>query len=608
MNRYQKVVAVVIILWIGVGLGFAQHKSTPLLEKEVTISVTNETIPFILNEVSAQSGAVFSYSPEAINSSKRVSLTEKSKSVRHIINILLGDEVTYNVKGKYIILKKIDASSQQKAAQKVVVEGYLYDSQTGKKITQASVYSKEQKVAAISDDFGYFKIAIPATDTIAPLTVSKIGYSDTLLTSNPAVSSYVNLELNSNNESQTTHNNTLYRGFEPIPNWILNNKFLVNARNISDTLFNKFQFSLVPYVSTNKLLSGSTSTDYSVNATIGYVQSVKKLEVGGIANIVRYDASYYQFAGIANFVGGTSYGLQAAGMVNCTKNLQGIQSSGLVNVVTHDATFFQMGGIGNFVAGKFTGVQLAGKINIAQSLDGYQIAGIVNFSHKTEGLQLAGIANQSIAMNGVQVAGIINSTDSLKGVQLSLINRTKHLKGYQIGLVNFADTCEGIPFGLISIVRKGYHKLEVFADETFYLNAAFRTGVKPFHTVISTGIDPNDINNPLWNAGFGFGSCFGNEEKVVYNIDLTSLHLFKGNYTLNHNNIYKFNFSVSKKIARKTAIVLGLNFNIQVTETDSKYYTNTFSKIAPYSLTNKDLGTGINIKTWLGARVGVRFF
>ncbi|MCB8965195.1 MAG: hypothetical protein H6536_09205 [Bacteroidales bacterium] len=43
------------------------------------------------------------------------------------------------------------------AKEDVVVEGYLYDSQTGDKLTNATVYNKEQKVSTITDEYGYFK-------------------------------------------------------------------------------------------------------------------------------------------------------------------------------------------------------------------------------------------------------------------------------------------------------------------------------------------------------------------------------------------------------------------------------------------------------------------
>ena len=574
----KKAIFIAVLLVVGVSVK-SQNNAVPPLEREVTLSVSDETIPFILNTISQQTEIVFSYSPDIISTTSKISINVKGKPVRYVLNTLFSETVKYKVRGKYIILRKNEPSKEEQKRE-VVVEGYLYDSQTGNKLTDATVYNKEQKVSAITDKYGYFKLEVPTEEYNTELKISKRGYTDTMLTAISGNLNYVDLELASKpkvaempifiepkeDQSKIT-----------IPEWLIANKLLINTRNISDTLFSKFQISLVPYVSTNKLLSGKTVNDYSFNVTVGYVQGVRKVELGGIANIVREDAGVCQLAGVANVVGGLSYGFQGAGTFNAVKSLNGIQSAGILNFVLDDAGYVQLGGTGNIVGGKFYGVQ---------------VAGVFNHTNK---------------IVGTQVAGVFNNTDSLDGVQISgVLNRASYFKGYQIGVINYADSCNGIPFGLFNFVRKGYHKIELSADEVFYSNIAFRSGVQKFHSIVTVGVRPNELQNPLWSFGYGVGTSFEKSSKILYDLDFTVHQLAKGNYISEKNKIYKITTGVDWKVGPKISLAFGLSYNLYFTNSQSKYYDSTFSSVPPYTISSNQNGSTV-LKTWFGGKVGIRF-
>lgn len=587
----------------------SQNSSVPPLEREVTLSISNESVPFVLNAISQQTAVVFSYSSNVISTTNKISIDVKAKSVRHTLNTIFTGTVKYKVKGKYIILQKNEALAKEE----VVVEGYLYDSQTGDKLTNATVYNKEQKVSTITDEYGYFKLEVPTDAANPELKVSKEGYADTLLSPISGNLNYVNVELSTKQKIEETPlliEPTIEREKHRIkmPEWLIPNRVLINTKNISDTLFSKFQFSLIPFVSTNKLLSGKTVNDYSLNMTIGYVQGVRKVELGGIANIVREDAGYCQLAGVANVVGGLAYGFQGAGTFNAVKQMSGIQAAGVINFVLNDADYIQVGGTGNFVGGKFTGVQVAGIFNIGSEMNGVQVAGVTNLTGEAEGVQVAGVLNHAKKIVGTQVAGVINNTDSLDGVQVaSIFNRAAFFKGYQIAVINYADSCDGIPFGLFNFVRKGYHKIELLADEVFYSNLAFRSGVKKFHSIVSVGLRPENMDNPVWMFGYGLGTTLGKSDKYLFDIDLTAHQVMKGSYIASKNSLYKLTLGLDRKISPKTSVTFGLTYNIYVTETNSKYYSDTFSSLVPYSFTNSTSSNGNNVKTWVGGKIGIRF-
>src|SRR5690606_21412119 len=113
------------------------------------------------------------------------------------------------------------------------------------------------------------------------------------------------------------------------------------------------------------------------------------------------------------------------------------------------------------------------------------------------GAQVAGFANVATStLNGAQVSGFANVTEDVNGAQLaSFVNVARDVKGTQIGLFNYARSVRGVPVGLISVVAKGYHKLEVSADEIFYLNLAFPTGVPHFYNIVTVGAKPHSFDD-----------------------------------------------------------------------------------------------------------------
>jgi len=604
------------------------QETIPILEREVSLAIHNESVGYILNATAQQAGFVFSYSPDVIDASEKTSISVQGKSVRHVLNTLFNGTVRYKPRGKYLILLR---NNEPPVAEKkeALIEGYLYDSQTGQKLTEATVYSKESMTAAITDRYGYFKIEVPAEDSGTELKVSKAGYKDTLIAPIQGKTSYVNIELSSRKPAEelpvfvTPKEEKVQKRFKlskvelpelnvpqfKMPEWLIPEKLLINTRNISDTLFRSVQVSAIPFVSTNRLLSGSTVNDYSINMTIGYIKGVRRVELGGIANIVKEDAGYCQLAGVANVVGGIAYGFQAAGTFNIVKMMYGVQSAGVINIVRDDAGYCQLGGTGNFVGGKFYGFQGAGTFNLSSALKGVQVGGVTNLTGDAEGVQVAGVFNHASKIVGTQVAGILNNTDSLDGVQVAgVFNRASYFRGYQVGAVNYADSCDGIPFGLLSIVRKGYHKLEFAGDEVFNANVAFRSGVRKFHSILSAGIQPNDFGNPLWTFGYGVGTSFGKSDKFLFDIDFSANQVMKGNHIASVNTLNKLTLGLDWRFAPQTSLTLGVTYNIYVTNSQSKYYDSIYSSVMPYTLTDETDHSGINIKTWVGGRLGIRFF
>ncbi len=606
---------------------YSQEK-IPVLEREVTMTAASQTLESVLYNMSFQADFIFSYSPEAINHKRIVNLNVKEKSVRYTLNYLFKDEdVEYKVRGKYIILKKKSSPKEDVR----VYEGYVYDSQTGKRLTEASVYDKSLLASAITDKYGYFSMEVPANAPIKSLQISKLGYGDTLFVSVDSMVRHRNIEINM--QQDDTIKKPLI-DFEKIkPGWMVSEKVKINARNITEPVFKTTQFSLIPYLSTNKLLSGVAINDISINATVGYVQGIRKFEAGGIMNFVRGDVRYFQAAGVANMVGGNVKGFQAAGIYNITNNVTGFQAAGIFNDInkisgtqaagifnmSRDTATVQLAGIFNKatknvvqVAGLYNQAtwnnsQTAGFLNISDE-SAFQIAGFANITQTLHGGQIAGFMNTTKSGSDLQIAGAINHTKGDAKVQIAgLLNKAKNIKGFQLAAFNFADTASGTVIGIFSFIRKGYHKVEISADESFPFNLAYRTGTYKFHTFMGTGVSSPNFNN-LWNLQYGIGTSFGNPSRTLFDMELSTQEIFYRNNFTGTYHLYKLYLGFDKKLAGKMNIAYGLTYNFLLSDTYQPDYGEINSRIPFYSLTNTDFANGHNLKSWIGGKVALRFF
>ncbi|MEN2283333.1 hypothetical protein AAGF08_14405 [Algoriphagus sp. SE2] len=358
------------------------------------------------------------------------------------------------------------------------------------------------------------------------------------------------------------------------------------------------QLSIVPYLGTNGANSGNYINDYSFNLFGGYSAGTNKLEIAGLFNINRFDAQHVQLAGLFNQVGGKINGAQLAGLANVTlDSIQGVQGAGIVNFTSGPVDGVQLAGITNFTSKSLKGFQGAGILNFAgQEVTGFQGAGIANFAGKdVKGTQAAGILNFTPKdVNGAQVAGILNFA--------------RKVNGTQIGLLNYADSVSGASIGLISIVKSGYHTLEIGVDEILPLNVAFRTGTRSFYNILSAGIRPEISNNIVWAFGYGVGTSPRLGKKTFLNLEVSSEQLSNGNVEA-LNLINRFYLGFDFKAAKNVGLYAGPSINFRVYDTSYSNHPDLFivdgARIfSERSYAYEDLAS----QFWWGFRAGIRFF
>ena len=618
LNRHKKGLQIICALLILTAffdtVGFAQGNSVPPLERTVSLIVKDAETRDVLNMISQQADVTFSYSSDAFKPTGNINMTIADKPVRLVLNTMFCGAVNYKVKNRYIILtanREFGVSHTTVGARRTI-EGYITEPISGKKLSGVTIYDRNSMASTITNEYGYFKLTIPEGEYNPDVKVSKAGYLDMALNQTKDAFSFIaiNLSLDSLKQSlwmkkDGPKSDTL-RWF---PEWLIPGRLSLNTRNLSDTLFRNVQVSFLPYAGTNQLLTGNVEINYSFNVIAGYVQGVRKAELGGVLNIVRDSVRYVQVAGVGNFVGKSMRGVQVAGVFNKTQRMDGVQVAGVLNIVPEESRFVQVSGIGNISLMHHIGVQHAGVFNLVNRLDGVQYAGVLNLAKIVDGVQMGGIYNYARYIKGLQLSSVLNHADTVSGAQIStVLNYAKYMKGFQLALINISDTCDGIPLGLFSYVKRGYHNIEFSADDIFYANVAYRSGVNVLHSIMFAGVQPKSHQDPLWSYGLGLGSTLCIKRNLFIDADITAQQMLKGGVYLENSFLYKAYMGLERKLSSKTSIAAGITANFMVFDKTDQNSVNALSTIVPHTIINKDNGHGYIHQTWLGGKVAFRFY
>jgi hypothetical protein len=511
-----------------------------------------------------------------------------------------------------------------------------------------SVFDPDGLIAALSDSAGYYSIVMTSKYEQLNLFYSKKNFYDTLIIVRPSDQSidialsrqYPDYKVSPIESRQPIQ-------YVPVEDVGIVQKFVpeqqrLQAENINIIETRIGQISIWPNIGTNLKMSGQVENRMSLNILAGYSAGVKGVEIGGLVNIDRQNVSGLQVAGVGNIVGGTTTGAQISGIFNNNrKDVKGFQAAGISNVILDTMRGVQISGISNVLRGTMHGWQVAGISNYtSETVDGVQIAGISNYAQKdVDVLQVAGIFNIGQNVNGFQVSGLINaSRDNVRGWQIAgvsnysktvglsqlsgfgniaservkgaqiagFFNYSKYVDGGQFAFINIADSVGGIPIGFISIVRKGYHKIELSAEEVLYANVTYKLGVRRFYNMFTAGVQPGS-DGPIWGFGYGIGGQIGTR-RVMVNLDLKGTQIMENVDEQNFNVSFRFSPLVAFRVVKRLSFFLGPGLNLHVSDLKDAVTGEFLTNIAPEkTLLWEDVpGTNTLFQLWWGGTIGLR--
>lgn len=618
------------------------------LQRRISIQLHQVPAAYALKETAKRGKFLLSYDASVIDESRKVSIRAENQPSEKILREIVGEGHSFRSGGSHVIIlpPKKAASPTASDRQSHSLAGIVTDAGTGERLPFASVYEIGQRNTVLSNPDGIFHLPLKNLSGNTRILVSRKNYRDTVLSVprgkheeisirlqplapvDPLVplSPAVPVELSDNSLFRTTLSEKQFYQTENLP--MYEQRF--------------FQLSFLPALGTNRSFSGLVENHCSLNLLGGYSMALSGGEMAGLFNITRRYVKGFQLSGLMNITGGDVQGFQLAGFMNNTiggikgsqvsgfynlslDSLKGAQITGFFNMARKNASGLQAAGFLNISWKNMKGVQAGGFLNIGRTVSGGQLAGFGNAAWRDmNGLQVAGFHNFSSGkVRGMQLAGGINvCTDTLRGVQTSaivnfsrnvqglqlggMLNIAGQVKGCQLGLINICDTIKGAAIGLISIVRKGYHALELSGGTVNPVLLSFRTGTHAFYTIISVGVF-QPVKTDFVTFGYGIGTEFFGRKRFCFGIDAVASVVFNqafrpGVYPdiWGRSNLY-FGYTLAKKVR----VFTGPSFN-----TYHISYTNLTANrpsLKYHSIYKGTLRDG-TYTGFLGWQAGVRFF
>jgi hypothetical protein len=594
LNLHQLPVFVLLLVFAVARESSAQQH----LHRRMSMAVKEQPAGKVLEEIGKKGNFSFSYSGGLFKSDSLVSLTLDHAPVWQILDQLFQSNVEYREAGDYIILRKAinrfyivsDEISSTKNSYRI--SGQVMDAASGTGVAGASVYEKRLLQSALTDKNGSFKLRFRGEHFSVILTTSKENYRDT------SMIFLSDVKVMPEGVQDRGQLDFLLSGANAMVERLGIGRFFVSSRrriqslNIPGFFANSpFQASLLPGIGSHGLMSSQVVNKGSLNLLGGYAAGVDGVEVAGLFNITKNNVENVQVAGLFNAVGGAVNGVQVAGTVNyILDSVAGVQVAGLANHVRQDVSGVQVSGLLNHSQANVAGVQVAGLSNIVyKSMEGTQVSGLVNLVVKeSKAVQVAGLANLSLKeIKGTQIAG--------------LVNYAKVMDGLQIGLVNLADSSSGYSIGLLNLFRKGYHKIDLYADDLMTTNVAFKTGNARLYTQLIGGANLVG-NQKLYAAGFGMGHDFKFSNKLLFSAAISSKVLFTGNSSY-FPVLYKANGSLSYQLFKNLSLFAGPAYNFFNGDA-SLSVAQGYKDIVP----EKHHSYSANSKGWLGWSAGITLF
>jgi hypothetical protein len=462
------------------------------LARNITIHVKNQRLGSVFKTMEDKGGFYFSYNSNLIKADSLVSIDAENWTVKEVLDRMLMKHFEYRDAKGFIILRYaplqlgLTTEKSNTENREYIINGFVSDEATGKKVANATVYEKTLLQSTLTDRNGYFEMRLKNEGAPVRITISKEFYKDTTITflndvriSNRPDSSQFTYTANDNDEALAKSG---------LGRFLLSTRQQIQAANLRGLVTNApFQVSAIPNVSTHGALSGQIVNTVSVNAIGGYNAGVNGYEMGIIFNLDKGDVGFAQVAGIFNVVGG---------------NVGGVQVAGLYNNVLGDVNGVQVALLHNNIKRNLKGVQFSYYNHVRGEVSGVQAAFIGNIAGKNVSGGQAGLGNIAL--------------QKFEGVQLGFFNFAKKLRGVQVGLINVADTSSGLSLGLINIVRNGYNKITLSANETLNANISIKTGSNAFYTVYTGGMRVND-NSRIYGFGMGLGTILDLGKHLSFN-------------------------------------------------------------------------------------------
>jgi len=575
------------ILFILFSAPFFSARAQSMLDTPISVQADKKPLGKILEIMEQKGNFRFAYYSKLVAKDSLVSIHADQSTVKEVLDQLLKNKYEYKESKGFIILRyaplelALVLEKNSVVGDYQVVNGYITDVKTNKRIENASVYERNALQSTLTDKEGFFELKLKNIPQTIELTVVKENYK----TITTIFLSEIKIQMGAR-KSNEDYVDGDFSAVERtgIGRFFISSRQKIQSLNLGGLISEvPVQASLIPSLSTRGMMNSQINSSFSLNLLGGYTGGVRGVEMAGLYNINRMNVHALQMAGLFNTVGGS---------------VKGVQLAGIYNNVFGDLNGLQMSGIHNSVKGSQIGLQISGIYNHVQlDAKGIQIAAIYNNVNGTQ--------------NGLQISGIYNAGhQQVRGMQIAGLNYAKELDGLQIGLINITGSPSGYSFGLLNFKKGGYQKFSVTRNEISDINLAIKTGDNKLYTILMAGKSERTNEEKLTSFGFGLGKNIVLGNRLTYNPEISIQYLYLGNWD-RYNFVYKFDSPLTFRVFKGVALSAGPSFNLYSSERRDKnspeINNSTFvqNRTKRYNVI-KDNGNGIT--GWVGWSFGLTLF
>ena len=172
-----------IVFLLSLEVSFGQGENNSALDKIISIEARNETVESVLEKIASQAQVYFSYDPTLIEAGKKIDALLTSKSIRGILDVLLGSKFTYQVLGQQIVITLPEAGSEQEMDAATdgqptitIFRGKVIDRDGKEALPYSSISVQKRNIGTISNADGDFELKIFDTMPNDTVVVSCLGY------------------------------------------------------------------------------------------------------------------------------------------------------------------------------------------------------------------------------------------------------------------------------------------------------------------------------------------------------------------------------------------------------------------------------------------------
>lgn len=575
------------ILFILFSAPFFSARAQSMLDTPISVQADKKPLGRILEIMEQKGNFRFAYYSKLVAKDSLVSIHADQSTIKEVLDQLLKNKYEYKESKGFIILRyaplelALVLEKNSVVGEHQVVNGYITDVKTNKRIENASVYERNALQSTLTDKEGFFELKLKNIPQTIELTVVKENYK----TITTIFLSEIKIQMGAR-KSNEDYVDGDFSAVERtgIGRFFISSRQKIQSLNLGGLISEvPVQASLIPSLSTRGMMNSQINSSFSLNLLGGYTGGVRGVEMAGLYNINRMNVHALQMAGLFNTVGGS---------------VKGVQLAGIYNNVFGDLNGLQMSGIHNSVKGSQIGLQISGIYNHVQlDAKGIQIAAIYN--------------NVNGSQNGLQISGIYNAGhQQVRGMQIAGLNYAKELDGLQIGLINITGSPSGYSFGLLNFKKGGYQKFSVTRNEISDINLAIKTGDNKLYTILMAGKSERTDEEKLTSFGFGLGKNILLGNRLTYNPEISIQYLYLGNWN-RYNFVYKFDSPLTFRVFKGVALSAGPSFNLYSSERRDKnspeINNSTFvqNRTKRYNVI-KDNGNGIT--GWVGWSFGLTLF